>query len=206
MFNFSSRSFLGLFVATLLVGSFANAKDAPKETKPVKRKIAADSFSGARVGSSGLYEVGSTDAAGMKTDMPRFEKIEIVKKLSKGRIALVQVDGGGSTDIGSLMVSSTLLLTFWEDGEMSNKKAAFLLGGVNSFKIKENKGSVITVELKCKNDVLKDITVNSIINFEKFEKEFAKPLNAPDDGTNDFDDTVISGKVTMTQKCLPDFE
>jgi hypothetical protein len=206
MFNFSSRSFLGLVVATLLVGSFANAKDASKETKPLKRKIAADSFSGARVGSSGLYEVGSTDEAGMKTDMPRFEKIEIVKKIDKGRIALVQVDGGGSTDIGSLMVSSTLLLTFWEDGEMSNKKAAFLLGGVNSFKIKENKGSVITVELKCKNDELKDITVNSIINFEKFEKEFAKPLNAPDDDTNDFNDTVISGKVTMTKKCLPDFE
>ncbi|MBO9666972.1 MAG: hypothetical protein J7501_09180 [Bdellovibrio sp.] len=195
-------------IAMTFMGSFSFAKTEGKAGPNLKRKVAAEAFSGSRIGSSGLLEVGTLDQAGMKIDVARVEATTQLKKLNGGRVSLVQVDSGGSTDISSAMASSSLYLVLFTDGEMNNTKAAFALGGINSFTVKSLKNSILTVELNCKDDRLQPIKVESKINFAKFEKEFlnAKASSGKNSDEENFDDILPTGTITMTKKCLPDFQ
>lgn len=212
MINSSVKVALSIFAGMLLASQVSYADAAKKVVKKSpQRKMASANFSGTRVGSSNLYEIGTVSDADMKVDVARAESVVVVKKLDQGRVALVTIDGGGSSDIGAAMASSSLYLVFFQDGEWHNKKAAFLLGGVNSFRLKSLNNTVATVELNCKNERLAPINTDTVINFDKFLKIFLDYQQAPKKGPDgveegDMDDWLPQGKITSTKKCLPDFE
>lgn len=209
MQNFKNLSLVLVGLASFTLISCAHkpnpsneAASVPAKAKP-KRFAASESFSGVKVGSSNTMEIPSMTEEDMKTSVASIAKQETVKNLEHGRVGLVAVDDGGSSDIGAAMAGNSLFLTFHNDGEWSNSRAAFNLGGINEFKILnvDKKNSTVLVQLSCKDETLKTITVQSLISFGTFEKKFAAHQ-----GSGASEDVVISGKVTMTKRCLPDFE
>lgn len=84
MLNLMKKSLALITLITLQATSMAHASDAAKGKTPMKRKAASNSYSGARVRSSGLFEVGSVSNDDIKVDVSSIEEIKVLKEIKRG--------------------------------------------------------------------------------------------------------------------------
>lgn len=116
---------------------------------------------------------------------------------SNGRLNVVEVDNGGSTDISSAAEPSTLLLTLFKDGEMVNLTATFDLGRIYSLKsakLKDNKTVVVEVEVK---DLMLKSSVKKVtLNIADLRAKVANPAASD----IEFGTQVIEAKVIASEK------
>ena len=113
---------------------------------------------------------------------------------SDGRLNVVEVDNGGSTDISSAAEPSTLLLTLFRDGEMVNLAATFNLGLIYSLKsavLKDKK--TVAIEVEVKDIMLKLSTKKIAVNIADLRAKVAKPSASDIEfGTQVIDAQVVS--------------
>lgn len=116
---------------------------------------------------------------------------------SNGRLNVVEVDNGGSTDISSAAEPSSLLLTLFKDGEMVNLAATFDLGRMYSLKsasLKDKKTVAIEVEVKDIN--LKLSTKKILVDISDLRAKVAKPAASE----IEFGTQVVAAKVVSSAK------
>lgn len=174
---------------------FSLSLPADTKVKSVKRKTASTA--------TAPVKISSMDRSDLKVDVTNVESQQTLKKLDSGRIALVQIDSGEANKFVSQMGASALYLIFYRDGGVNNEKAAFFLGDINSYKIQVSEGSTLKLNLECKDEELQPLSVDSVINFEKFERKFMALASNEDEQAQD---TIVPGEITMSKKCLPTYE
>lgn len=117
-------------------------------------------------------EIASTDGANI--NISTIER-SITVSSTNGRINVVEVDNGGSTDIASAVAPSELLVTYFQDGEMNNVQATFDLGPIYSLKSATIKGKVIAIEVETKDMQLKTVKKKLTVDISDLVKKAAKP-------------------------------
>ena len=115
---------------------------------------------------------------------------------TNGRINVLEVDNGGSTDVGSAIFPSQLLVTYFQDGEMNNLRATFDLGSIYSLKaakMKDKKTIVIDIDVK---DLMFKLTSKKItVDISDLIKKAAKPkITVAEFETQTLDAKVISSE------------
>lgn len=109
-----------------------------------------------------------------------------------GRISLVEVDNGGSTDISSVIVPSQLLLTYFADGEMNNVYATFDLGGIVTLVgAKMSSPTVVKATIKVKNEEMKETTKTISLDIAKLVSDAKEPTITVDEFEDQLLDTTI---------------
>lgn len=139
-------------------------------------------------------EINSTDAASI--NIAQIERAITVNS-ANGRISVVEVDNGGSTDIGSAVYPSELLVTYFQDGEMNNVQATFDLGPIYSLKaatMKDKKTVVVDVEVK--DMQLKTIAKKITVDLTDLVKKAA----APEITVGEFETQTLKAKVILSEK------
>ncbi len=161
-----------------------------------KKNISTLTLTALTIGSmahASSIEIKSTDAKDFS--ISTIERSITVDR-TDGRLNVVEVDLGGSTDISSAAEPSELLLTLFKDGEMINLAATFDLGRIYSLRSAKMKDkNTVQIEVQVKDIMLKSsikkITVNiadlraKVINPGKIDIEF---------GTLNLDSKVISSE------------
>jgi hypothetical protein len=116
---------------------------------------------------------------------------------SDGRLNVVEVDNGGSTDISSAAEPSSLLLTLFKDGEMVNLSATFELGRIYSLKsAKLLDKKTVAIEVEVKDLMLKLSTKKITVNIADLRAKVAKPAVSD----IEFGTQVIKAKVVSSEK------
>lgn len=116
---------------------------------------------------------------------------------SDGRLNVVEVDNGGSTDISSAAEPSSLLLTLFKDGEMVNLTATFDLGRIYSLKsAKLLDQKTVAIEVEVKDLMLKSSVKKLTVNIADLRAKVAKPA----DSDIEFGTQVIDAKVVSSAK------
>ena len=111
-----------------------------------------------------------------------------------GRISLVEVDNGGSTDISSAISPSQLLLTYFADGEMNNVYATFDLGGlVTLVKAKMASDTVVKATIKVKDDAMKETTKIITLDISKLVNDAKEPTIT----VEEFEDQLLDTTITI---------
>jgi hypothetical protein len=109
-----------------------------------------------------------------------------------GRISLVEVDNGGSTDISSMIVPSQLLLTYFADGEMNNVYATFDLGGIVTLVgAKMSSPTVVKATIKVKDEAMKETTKTISLNIAKLVSDAKEPTITIEEFEDQLLDTTI---------------
>jgi hypothetical protein len=112
-----------------------------------------------------------------------------------GRISLVEVDNGGSTDISSMIVPSQLLLTYFADGEMNNVYATFDLGGIVTLVgAKMSSPTVVKATIKVKDEAMKETTKTITLNIAKLVSDAKEPTITVEEFEDQLLDTTIIAK------------
>jgi hypothetical protein len=114
------------------------------------------------------------------------EHVFILQKESASQpaIRLVQVDNGGSSDISSLMMPSSLFMTIHQDGEMFDINANYLItNSAQDVRVLKFENGVATINFASKNDHLKEVKHTMKIDLRAALKESA---NANSDFGDDY--------------------
>lgn len=138
-------------------------------------------------------EIPSTD--GSDINIATIER-SITVDSSNGRINVVEVDNGGSTDIETAMNPSQLLITYFQDGEMNNIRATFDLGPIYSLKAAGLKGKVITLEVETKTIMLKTEKKKITVDISDLVKKAANPEIT----VGEFETQTLKAVVISSQK------
>ncbi len=121
----------------------------------MKLIILASSLFFAASASAGVADVSPTRDASVSP--ARVEKVYTVQsaKRDDAALKLIQVDNGGSTDVSSVTLPSTLYVGIYKDGEEADLDTNYEVAGdiyrITSVKF-EKKSSVVRVEFERKND------------------------------------------------------
>lgn len=143
---------------------------------------------------AGSVTIKSTD--GKDFNISTIER-SITVDSSDGRLNVVELDNGGSTDISSAAEPSSLLLTVFKDGEMKNLSATFDLGRIYSLKsakLKDKKTVVIEVEVK--DLMLKSSTKKVTVDISDLRAKVANPAASD----IEFGTQVLKAKVVASEK------
>lgn len=138
-------------------------------------------------------EISSSD--GKQFNISQIERSILVKH-SEGRLNIVEIDNGGSTDISSSVYPSQILLTYFKDGEFNNLAATFDLGPVVKLKsaiLKDRKTIIFTAEVK--NLELK----SSLKKFSIDISDLLKKSSRPEITAGEFETQVITAKVVLSE-------
>ena len=116
---------------------------------------------------------------------------------SNGRINVVEIDNGGSTDIAGLVYPSELLVTYFKDGEMINLNATFDLGPIFSLKsAKMNGQKTIIIDVEIKDMQLKSLAKKITVNISDLIEKATNPKIT----VNDFETQTIEAKIISSEK------
>lgn len=116
---------------------------------------------------------------------------------SDGRLNVVEVDNGGSTDISSAAEPSSLLLTLFKDGEMINLTATFDLGRIYSLKsAKLIDKKTVAIEVEVKDLMLKSSSKKVTVNIADLRKKVANPAGSD----IEFGTQAIVATVALSEK------
>ena len=138
-------------------------------------------------------EISSTD--GSSINIATIERSITVDTLN-GRINIVETDAGGSTDMGSAMAPSMLLLTYFKDGEMINIQATFDLGSIYSLKSATKKSaSKIEIVVEVKDINLKSSTKKITVDYYDLIKKAKRPVIT----VSEFETQTLNAKVIVSE-------
>lgn len=139
-------------------------------------------------------EIQSSD--GTNTNISQIER-SITVDSSNGRINVVEVDNGGSTDIGSAVYPSQLLVTYFQDGEMNNLRATFDLGSMYSLKAAKLKDkNTIVIDLEVRDMMLKTSAKRLTVDISDLVKKAAKPEITVDE----FETQTLDAKIISSER------
>ena len=161
---------------------------------PMKRLVVLSALALSFSALAAKVEIKSND--GKSHNITEIER-SITVDSSNGRINVVEIDNGGSTDIGSAVYPSQLLVTFFQDGEMNNLRASFNLGPIYSLKsakLKDKNNLVINVDIK--DMQLQTINKNLNVDISDLRKKAANPEIT----VEEFETQTISAKVILSEK------
>jgi hypothetical protein len=116
-----------------------------------------------------------------------------------GRVNVVEVDNGGSTDFASAIHPSELLITYFKDGEMNNLTASFDLGPIYSLKkAKLSQNGMIDIEVEVMDMDLKKSTKKLTVNVKNVLIIGSMPV--PNNGTPEGKDILIKTFIESSEK------
>ncbi len=130
---------------------------------------------------------------GKKINISTIER-SITVDSSDGRLNVVEVDNGGSTDISSAAQPSQLLVTLFKDGEMVNLSATFDLGPIYSLKSASLKSkNKVAIEVEVKDMQLRSSVKKLTVDISNLRAKVASPEATDIEfGTQVLDAKIIS--------------
>lgn len=130
--------------------------------------------------------------ASTEINISRVERA-ITLDAKNGRISLVEVDNGGSTDISGAVVPSQLLLTYFADGEMNNVFATFDLGGIATLVKAKLKGNIVVADVVVRTDDLKEVKKTISVDIGRL----VSAAKAPVITVEEFEDQLLDTTITV---------